>query len=341
MDAASPAQMVTAAMFSADFLAVDPREITRSIDEKGYYAFPGALTAEFLAQLQSQLGAHRPTLNHNDVAPVWLHEQYFFPHALACSKAYFDYVTAAPLRAVCAERFRAGFRLKCHRYYETGPGHSMEWHADNVTNEGVVTDSDGLIFILYVNDVADGEFQLVADSYRDRKSGEWTYNYTNEQIEREFGDKVTSFRMPAGSLIVYDTYGIHRAKPIVSRTFVRKSIFFQVDHSDDFAEKLLLNPAFFDRRDDALLDYLGFGKPQDFPANPRSTVKDVPVKHLLAWQRSLAGAFLFRMKYGLFQLLPHDTRMRWRYWKMDTARSLKEKHPGFFRVLKSTVGRFI
>jgi hypothetical protein len=328
-------------IFSSEFLALDPQEIVRSVDEVGYFSFAGAVQPAFLARLQSELAPHAPAMNVNDVAPVWLHEQYFFPHALACSKSYFDYVTAAPLRAICGSRFGDGFRLKCHRYYETGPGHSMEWHADNVTNEGLVTDSNGLIFILYVNDVQDGEFQLISDSYKLRKEGAWSYNYTNEFIERQFGDKVKSFRMPAGSLIIYDTYGIHRAKPIISRSFVRKSIFFQVDHSDDFAEKLMVNPAFVEHRDELLLDYLGFGKRQDYPANPRSTIHDVPFKHLIGFQRQLFAAFLSRFKYGMFRLMSHDKRMRYRQWKIATAKSLKDNHPRVFRILKMSVGKIV
>lgn len=328
-------------LFAPGFLAVDPAEIVRSINETGYFSFAAAVQPAFLARLQAELQPHVPRLNHNDAGPVWFNEQYFFPHALACSQSYFDYVTAQALRNVCRTKFGSSFRLKCHRYYETGPGHSMEWHADNVTNEGVVTDSNGLIFILYVNDVDDGEFQLVSDSYKERKSGEWSYNYTNEFIERKFGDKVKSFRMPAGSLIVYDTYGIHRAKPIVSRSFVRKSIFFQVDQSDDHAEKLLLNPAFLDRSDPALFDYLGFGKPHGFPANPRSSIRDVPLGRLMGFQGQLFGAVLARAKYGLFNLLPHDSRIAYKRWKVATAQSLKDNYPRLFGMLKRTVGRFI
>ncbi len=331
----------TSPLFTPEFLAVNPDTIVQAIDEAGFYSFARAVQPAFLEALQRELAPHRPSQNLNDAAPVWFNEQYFFPHALACSKAYFDYVTADILRAVCASRFGKSFRLKCHRYYETGPGHSMEWHADNVTNEGVVTDSNGLIFILYVNDVEDGEFQLVSDSYKARKSGSWSYNYTNESVEREFGEKIRSFKMPAGSLIVYDTYGIHRAKPIVSKTFVRKSIFFQVDQSDRFAEKLLLNPAFFDRRDADLLDYLGFGKASDFPANPRSSVNDMPLPRLASFQLHLLAAFAFRAKYGLFQLLPHDARMRYRRWKVATAQSMKQSYPRLFRILKMALGKII
>jgi hypothetical protein len=328
-------------IFTPEFLQVAPDDIVRSISETGYFSFANAVNPAFLQRLQAELAPHRPAFNVNDASPVWFNEQYFFPHALACSKTYFDYVTAEALRVVCEAKFGAGFRLKCHRYYETGPGHSMEWHADNVTNEGVVTDSNGLIFILYVNDVQDGEFQLVSDTYKSRKSGEWSYNYTNEYIEERFGPQIRSFRMPAGSLIVYDTYGIHRAKPIISRSFVRKSIFFQVDQSDRFAEKLLLNPAFFDRRDPALLDYLGFGKSHDYPANPRSSMNDVPAGQLMRHQARVLVAFAFRLKYGLFQLLPHDSRIRYKRWKSATAASLKQNHPRLFSMLKSTVGRFV
>lgn len=328
-------------LFTPEFLAVDPSEVVRAIEEVGYFSFEKAVSAEFLARLQEEVAAYKPAINVNDAGPVWWHEQYFFPHALSCSRSYFDYVTAEPLREISAARFGQRFRLKCHRYYETGPGHSMVWHADNVTNEGVVNDSDGLIFILYVNDVYEGEFQLVTGSYRERKHGKWSYTYTNEFIDKEYGDRVRSFCMPAGSLIVYDTYGIHRAKPIASRSFVRKSIFFQVDNRDAFAEKLLLNPAFFDRRDDRLLDYLGFGKPYDFPANPRTSVEHVPFPQLLRLQGQMLVAIAKRIKYGLFQWLPHDARLRYGYWKEGIAKSIRENHPRLFWLLKRTIGRIV
>lgn len=328
-------------LFTPEFLSVKPADVVRAIEDVGFFSFERALSAEFLGRLQQELAQHKPAVNINDAAPVWWNEQYFFPHALSCSRSYFDYVTAEPLRRISAERFGRGFRLKCHRYYETGPGHSMVWHADNVTNEGVVNDSDGLIYILYVNDVEDGEFQLVTGSYRERKSGKWSYTYTNEFIEREFGDRVRSFRMPAGSLIIYDTYGIHRAKPIVSPTFVRKSIFFQVDKSDAFAEKLLLNPSFFQRRDEDLLDYLGFGKPHDFPANPRTTIDHMPFPQLARLQVGVLAALAKRVKYGLFHLLPHDVQLRYGYWKEGFAKSVRENHPRLFRLLKQTIGRIV
>lgn len=326
-------------IFSPEFLEVDPAAISNSVQELGYFCFPKAVNGAFLDQLQSELATYVPSANHNDVAPVWLNEQYFFPHALACSTSYFQYVTSGFLRSISRSKFGSHFRLKCHRYYETGPGHSMEWHADNVTNEGSVTDVDGLIFILYVNDVNDGEFQLVSNSFKDRRTGIWTYNYTNKFIEETFSSKIKSFKMPAGSIIIYDTYGIHRAKPIVSKSFVRKSIFFQVDASPDHAEKILLNPAFFSERDPDLLDYLGFGQRHDFPANPPSSLNDAPLKPLLKFQKAIVRALLARMSYGLQKrLLTHDARMRFTVYRRKSLQRLRTRYPSFYGFLKRTIG---
>ena len=326
-------------IFTADFLAVDPKDVADAVRELGYFSFESAVKPEFLAMLQRELAANAPRLNHNDVAPVEFNEQYFFPHAFACSQSYFRYVTSDFLRRLCREKFGERFRLKCHRYYETRYGHSMEWHADNVTNTGVVTDIDGLIFILYVNDVFDGEFQLVSDSFKARKAGIWSYNYTNSYIESTFGEQIKSFRMPAGSIILYDTYGIHRAKPIVSSSFTRKSIFFQVDASPANAEKLLINPAFMESRDDALLDYLGFGQPHDFPANPTSHLKHVPLGKLLGYQATMLAAFASRVSYGTTKLvLSHDARMRWTTYRRSWLKRLEANHPRVYRALKRFAG---
>jgi hypothetical protein len=161
-------------IFDPEFLKVDPAEVAAAVRDTGYFSFPKAVRPEFLAQMQRELAEHSPRANHNDVAPVEFNEQYFFPHAFACSRSYYRYVTSRFLRGLCQAKFGDRFRLKCHRYYETRYGHSMEWHADNVTNTGVVTDIDGLIFILYVSDVEDGEFQLVSDTFKERKEGFWT-----------------------------------------------------------------------------------------------------------------------------------------------------------------------
>lgn len=303
-------------IFVDNFLALKPSDVVKSITEQGFFSFSQAVRPDFLRRLQDEIQSHKPALNANNVAPVWYNDQFFFPHAMSCSQSYFDYVTSRALRNICREKFSVDFRLKSHRYYETGYGHSMEWHADNVTNDGVVTNVDGLIFILYVNDVFDGEFQLVSGSYKDRKSGSWSYNYTNQFINDNYSSKIKSFAMPAGSLIVYDTYGIHRAKPIATKGYTRKSIFFQVDADSRFAEQTLVNPAFFRDCGPDLISYLGFGKKYDFLPNPQSSIRNVPAKQLLRMVPQIAQALVYRLKLSIIEsCLTHDQRMRYARWR--------------------------
>ena len=321
-------------IFTEEFLKIDPASVGRAIVDQGYFSFARAVKPEFLEKLNAEIRQYKPGANLNTVAPVWFNEQYFFPHAMATSKSYFDYITSPFLRTVSAVKFPNGFRLKCHRYYETRHGHSMEWHADNVTNDGKVTGVDGLIFILYVNDVFDGEFQLVLGSYEERRQGQWTYNYTNDYIEKNYASRVKSFAMPAGSIVVYDTYGIHRAKPIVTNGYTRKSIFFQVDSDERFAEQIYLNPAFFDSNDPDLLQYLGFGKKHDYLANPVATINDMPAPQLLRFMAEVVAAMIYRFRYGLFHsLLTHDQRMKWVRWRRETLIAFNSKYPQAYRAL--------
>lgn len=312
-------------IFDDDFLKLNCSQVVKSIADNGFFCFAKAVRPEFLERLRREIDAYKPAVNVNNVAPVWYNDQYFFPHAMACSQTYFDYITSNLLRRICQQKFPSEFRLKSHRYYETGYGHSMEWHADNVTNAGVVTNVDGLIFILYVNDVFDGEFQLVTGSYKERKTGSWPYNYTNHYIDENYGTKIKSFAMPAGSIIIYDTYGIHRAKPIVTKGYTRKSIFFQVDADARFAEQILLNPAFFRKTDTELLNYLGFGKGHDFLPNPQSSIKNIPAKHLLRLGAQTASALLYRLKASAIEsCLSHDQRMRYARWRKGLRVEMRE-----------------
>ena len=299
------------AIFSDQFVSVEPAIVVDSIKEKGYFSFEKAVNSEFLQELTTELSQYRPSININSPAPVWLNDQYFFPQAFAACRSYYDYIVSEKILSICRAAFDDSYRLKCHRYYETSYGHSMEWHADNVTNNQEVTETDGFIFILYVNDVFDGEFQLVTNSYEERKSGEWSYAYSNRYIEDNYADRIQSFAMPAGSIVIYDTYGIHRAKPITAKGFTRKSIFFQVDSSNRNAEEIIVNPAFITTFNDEIARYLGFGQVQDFKSNPQSNVKHIPIPVLLRFGLDVLKAVSVRsIKYVFRKILSHDQKMK-------------------------------
>ena len=61
------------------------------------------------------------------------------------------------------------FRLKALRYYENFGGQHMQWHTDNRRydkEQGEThTSAPGIIFLAYISDVDDGEFQYIKGSH--------------------------------------------------------------------------------------------------------------------------------------------------------------------------------
>ena len=86
-----------------------------------------------------------------------------------------------------------------------------------------------MIFIVYITDVLDGEFQYVQGSHLLSSSFQKNDFTTNELMSLFKQEDIKSFKGPKGSIIIYNTAGIHRAKPAISKKHTRKSLFFQVD----------------------------------------------------------------------------------------------------------------
>jgi ectoine hydroxylase-related dioxygenase (phytanoyl-CoA dioxygenase family) len=169
----------------------------------------------------------------------------------------------------------SSYRLKVHRYYETYGGHHMHWHTDN-KRDGVFAHIPGLIVLAYISDVDDGEFQFVRRSHN--WSVEMGYNdYADQFVEQNCCKDILSFKGPRGTLIIYDSYGIHRAKPVKKSEFVRKSIVFQVDGALQASEPLLINPEYIDNLDDRMKRYLGFGQPAGLSLWPQTDLSTMPL----------------------------------------------------------------
>tara|TARA_B100000902_G_C26944170_1_gene732571 strand:- start:97 stop:693 length:597 start_codon:yes stop_codon:yes gene_type:complete len=187
----------------------------------------------------------------------------------------------------------------------------MTWHADNVDNQGNIHENDGLIFIIYVNDVFDGEFQLIQGTNLKENHHERKLNYSSDKfVEENFADKVVSFKGKAGSIIVYDTWHLHRAKPINNKNFIRKSIFMQIDQSMRNSEKIILTPDFINKdqiKNLELMTYLGFGEKSDFPSAPIASHKNLPIKSLVGLiYKSLIVSVKNMVKTILSKILTQD-----------------------------------
>ena len=59
-----------------------------------------------------------------------------------------------------------------------------------------------------------------------------------------FNKSIVSFKMPKGSIVIFDNKTIHRAKPYFDFFWRRKSLFFQIDNEVEDGEKILIKTEF-------------------------------------------------------------------------------------------------
>lgn len=265
-------------VFTENFIKLKNEDIVNSLNTDGYFAVENAFTEDFISSIQNDVANHRFLTNSNTLSGGYTNSQYFLVNMLACSRAFFNYCTNSKVLDVCENLIGDLFRLKALRYYESYGNTRMQWHTDSKTSVGFAP-IPGLIFIAYITDVFDGEFQYV------RGSHEWSSTKMQNDFLGDFdSNDIQSFRMPKGSVIIYNTHGIHRAKPSNSSNFVRKSLFFQVDGNDN-SEPLLINPSFMTNFDERTRMYLGFGRVASntpFPHTDETTIPNFELKNLIS-----------------------------------------------------------
>src|SRR5262249_15637326 len=102
-------------------------------------------------------------------------------------------------------------------------------------------------------------------------------DYADRFVEENCYEDILSFKGPRGTLVIYDSYGIHRAKPVKRDNFARKSVLFQVDGALEASEPLLVNPEYLDNLDDRIQRYLGFGRPSGICLYPQTDLSTMPL----------------------------------------------------------------
>lgn len=262
--------------FSEEFKNLEFNHISKQIKERGYFAFSKAINQETINKIHQDATRFKLNLNNNNIGGVYTDNQYFLTNLLSVSKKFYDFVSSQIVFDICKTYLGEKFRLKALRYYETYGMHKMQWHTDNKTDKKF-SHIPGLIFIFYISDVDDGQFQYIEGSHL--WSGEKAYNnYSDEFIQQNHKDKIKDFRMPSGSLIIYNTYGIHRAKPVYNKKFIRKSVFFQVDSEIDNAEPIILNAEYITKVNDDIKMFFGFGKNSNYEIYPKTSINSLPIR---------------------------------------------------------------
>ena len=284
-------------IFNSKFLDLDFRTISEEIKKNGFFCCEKALSDEILNNISNDVKKSGLGLNTNNIAGVYFShgDQFFLTHMLAVSKSFFDYCTNDKILDICTHYLGSEYRLKALRYYENHGGQNMQRHTDNRyydENKGDInTATQGLIFIVYLSDVSDGEFQYIRGSHL--WSTKNNYNdYSQAEIEREFSKDIVGFQKPKGSILIYNTFGIHRAKPTKDKNFVRPTLFFQVDREINHSEQILLKTEFLTKFDDRIKLYLGFGKRTGQKLYPETSLDTMPFNKITS--RKIIGWLIGR-----------------------------------------------
>ncbi len=269
--------------FTENFLKTSASEIAKQVREKGYFKCESALTHDFITKVSQDVESAGLSLNTNNVAGVYFTHgnQFFLTHMLASSKSFYNYCTNSKIISFCKDIFGEKFRLKALRYYENFGGQHMMWHTDNRLYESskkgeTHTTSPGIIFLAYLSDVDDGEFQYIKGSHI--WSGKNTHHdYTVDYVNKNYQNDIVGFKGKKGTILIYNSWGVHRAKPTTNESFVRKTLFFQVEKDINHSEPIILNSEFIDEFNEDLKMYLGFGKKATNKIYPSTDIYTMPL----------------------------------------------------------------
>ena len=246
--------------------SLNVNEIVESIKKNTFFSQKNVLSNQDVKDIHEELNLWNLNLNKNQINPTKTFNGWYHSMAMARSKKVYEIVESDFILNTCEEYFKKSFRLKAHRVYSVSSGARMPWHSDDKSSFKK-HDYEGLIFIFYLKDVYKGQFQIIKDS--ENFSKKFPEAKIDERIiDRDYKDQIIDFKMPEGSMVIYNDKAIHRAKPYFDPFWYRTSLFIQVDTNIDNGERIIINPSFVKNINQKKLDYFGFGKNSDLPHEP-------------------------------------------------------------------------
>ena len=285
-------------------MELDSKKILEDITNKGYSTVNSFFDKDSVKTILNDTTKNKFKINENASSGIFYETQYYFMHLLAESQKCYDFITSKFVINLCDQYLGDKYRLHASRYYETMSGHNMKWHVDNKRGKELI-DMKGLIFIVYLCNVDEGEFQYIEGSHKFDND----YNspdIQNELIDSKYKHLIRSLKMPSGSIIIYDARGIHRAKRFDNKNYARKSLYFQVDALDESAEKILVNTKFLKNINPDIEKILGFGKKNENSTYPKTNLNRYPINfkvftYILKW-------FIYRFSRFILRTEPRNIR---------------------------------
>jgi len=256
-------------IFTNEFSSISTKDIILDLSTNGYIKIDNAVSAGFIDAISNDVMASGPAINKNGIGFVYLGTQIYLTHMLAISRVFYNYATSNEVLSISKGYLGNEFRLKALRYYETLGGHKMQWHTDNKTPNGFA-ETLGLIFIIYLTDTDMGYFQLIKGSQNLSKNFSQN-DFSDHYIEANLKEDVIDFPGAKGTLLIYDSRMVHRANPFDDDTFIRKSLFIQIDADTSDSESILINSSFLTDLTPRKIEYLGIGCNSTQPSWPQTS----------------------------------------------------------------------
>src|SRR5262245_10127146 len=204
-------------------------EILSGVESEGYSVVPGFVPQETLQRFMPEVQRRFARQSFNGtIGHVRKGNQKYLQHTLAVHEEILK-LYLHPIIVECSERYiESDVHLQDYRIYQNLEGDEMPWHVDNKQTlddlSSHMLENKGLIAIVYLEDVDHGPFEFV------RLSHHWAWKEHIENWNERQGefrkDVVTFNHQPAGTLILYDFRGIHRAQPF-SKGSPRTAMFAQ------------------------------------------------------------------------------------------------------------------
>jgi ectoine hydroxylase-related dioxygenase (phytanoyl-CoA dioxygenase family) len=246
-------------------------EILSDVESKGYCVVPGFVRTEILQLFMPEVYRRFDRQSFNGtIGHVRYGHQKYLQHTLAVHEAILN-LYLHPVIVECSEKYiGSDVHLQDYRIYQNLRGCEMAWHVDNKqTLENLssrMLENKGLIAIVYLEDVDHGAFQFV------RSSHHWAWKANLENWNERFGefkdDVITFNHQPAGTLILYDFRGIHRAQPFYNGA-PRTAMFAQYAGVDwPTGEPIILDSSMLRNLSSKAPSVLRFGRKASSPTWP-------------------------------------------------------------------------
>lgn len=274
-------------MFNKKFDDKNLDQLISDFGMNGFVEIENIFNEDVLVKLEKTIQLNKDTLNTNSVSGGYKKNYFFLSNFLSLSEEFYKFCTSKTVFLICEKILGKNFFLRSSRYYETtklhGTKNAMPWHTDNKNNHGYVKNR-GLVFLIYLNDSEGGETQFIKGSQN------WTDENEKNSFQVDENDPkvdIITFKTLTNKLVIYDSRGVHQALMSNNSSFMRKTLFLQIDEepktvvrSDERnCEPVIINSQFLKNMTKELEYFLSFGVQHTYN-NTTTEFKSMPYKLL-------------------------------------------------------------